>query len=498
MKPTSFCSEKADLQMTSQTSVASKVQWVDTEQSKAAIVLKGASTTARQAVHLIFVIDISDSMQDGKLENVKRSVEHLLPLLTPNDMVSMIAFGDESTLVAKCVNATADGQARILDRLHRMHTMGCTNMSAALLDVLELMRDDPDASGSPGHKHGVLLLTDGHANRGVFQPDGLMSIIARLLTQFPNLSLTTVGYGKDHNTSLLRDAATTGGGSYNVVYSLENVATVFGEVLGGLTTVVAQNVKVVLPPHSLAQTAYATKVLQDDTVEIKVGDIYAENEIVILYSPPTANQHSVKVTGVDMTDLDQIQDVLSVQPAETPVPKTIELASFRFQVTELLKDALKQPRPQDLDLRANLLLSQLRALPYHLENIVQMMIDDVESVQEVAEAGGADLLQSASIAQHAAYMGLGRGLRSSAPAGASDPDHDPNSPHGFAVGGMAQGSALLARSPSPPHVWGVSLAPSPTLQRRRTAQVDSTSSPFSNRVQATTSATLRAASTQEQ
>lgn len=472
-----------------QQTLTSTAQWVDQDHSKAAVVLKGAPSVLRQAVHLIFLIDISDSMADGKLDNVKQSVQHLLPLLTPNDMVSVIAFGDTSTLVAKCVHTTADGQARLLDRVNRLTTMGCTNMSAGLLDVMELMRNDPDASGSPGHKHGILLLTDGHANRGKFKPDELMTIIAHLLTQNPNLSLTTVGYGRDHNTSLLKDSATTGGGSYNVVYSLENVATVFGEVLGGLTTVVAQNVKVILPPNSQPQTAYSVTTLPDETVEVKVGDIYAENEIIVLYSPPTPTASNVKVTGVDMTDLSPIEEVISLKPAETPVPKSIELASFRFQVTELLKDALKHPRPDDLDVRANLLLQELRGLPYAGENIIQMMIDDVESVQEVAEAGSASLLQSASIAQHAAYMGLGRGLRSVAP------EHEDPQVNGFFG---AVGAGLMAGASSPimsPMAWG-SDPSAPPLSRRRTAHVDATSSPFSNRVQATTSATLRAASTE--
>ena len=145
---------------------------------RCAIVCKGHASTARQPVHLIFVIDTSDSMNDSilssqagfsKLQQVKKSIEFLLPLLTPTDFVSMISFGDVSTTHLQCVAMDDEGKKQVQLVLRDLRTDGCTNMSAGLLDVQEL--------ANLSMKQGVLLLTDGHANMGVSTTSGLESIV---------------------------------------------------------------------------------------------------------------------------------------------------------------------------------------------------------------------------------------------------------------------------------------------------------------------------------
>ncbi len=254
---------------------------------RCAITCKGHASTTRQPVHLIFVIDTSDSMNDSilssqagfsKLQQVKKSIEFLLPLLTNTDFVSMISFGDTSSIHLERTVMNEDGKKRVQGILRDLRTDGCTNMSAGLLDVQEVIQPT-------SIKQGVLLLTDGHANMGVSTTSGLESIVNQMTNLNPSLTLTTIGYGKDHNAELLRSMAVVGSGSYNVVYNLEGIATTFGEVLGGLTTVVAQNVTIQLPYGSEVYSGYA-KQMSGSHVTVKVGDIYAENEIVVLCDIP--------------------------------------------------------------------------------------------------------------------------------------------------------------------------------------------------------------------
>lgn len=453
-----------------------------------AVTLTGHATDRRQPVHLIFLIDTSDSMSDsGKLASVKRSLEFILPHLTPDDLVSMISFGEDSTILLN--KSAATDKDAILYKISTLRTDGCTNMSAGLMNVRDCLLPADDQ-----RKQGVLLLTDGHANRGISDAVGLKALVQSLLTERPSLTITTVGYGHDHNAQMLQDIGTTGAGSYNVVYNLENVATVFGEVLGGLTTVVAQNVVVHLPPGSTAKTAYATTQEQDGTVQVRVGDVYTENEIVVLATLP-ASVDTVRVTGHNMLTFTTQDERLTAEPMAMggSIPKHVEQAVFRYRVSQLLKRVLDYNANRDtLKRDAEDLLAQLKDLPYAAEQLIQMMIDDLERVLETYAVPGGPVPLAATatnFAQHSAYLGLGRGLRSLAP----DLGEDPHNTFGGAAGLAATSSVPLAPG-APPDPNFLNTQGGAGLTATRSAVVDSTFSPFSNRRQRNVTTTLRATS----
>jgi len=471
---------------------------------KAAITLRGAPSAQRQAVHIVFAVDTSDSMNDDdKLTSVKKSIEFILPLLTQDDLVSVVTFGESSEVILRQLPAS---DTSILYKVSSLETNGCTNLSAGLMSIRDCIYA-PDISTAelggvapsqpsspygdlelgiasnppspradvelglvqPQRKVGVLLLTDGHANRGVSDSAGLKDIVNRILTDTP-LTLTTVGYGTDHNSELLTQMATDGTGSYNVVKNLEDVASVFGEVLGGMTTVVAQNITITLPPGSTPHTGYSTKTLTDGSIQIRVGDIYAENEIVVLFNAPPDS--TIKVTGANMLTLAQINTTFTPAPIGI-VPKSIELASFRYEVSSVLKLATATTQtPATLRSTASDLLTQLRALPYVTDQLVQMMIDDLERLLESLQSDQGGLGRMTSVLrQHAAYMDLSRGLRSAVD---DDPHTPPRSMRGLSV------------NTGPPRIV-----------RTRTANVDTTFSPFSNRIQRMATNTMRANASQQ-
>jgi hypothetical protein len=485
--------------------------------TEAAVVLRGApvaAETQRQPIHLALCIDVSDSMSDGhKLANVCKSLEFLLPLFSSQDAVSIVTFGEQAATLLPLTPASHSDLIR--SKIAQLHTDGCTNMSAGLMEVGPQLEP---AGGAPARKQGVLLLTDGHANRGDSSPEGLKRIVQRMIEDNPGLTVTTVGYGHDHNSGLLSEIATVGGGSYNVVNTLENVATVFGEVMGGLATVVAQNVKVQYSEGLEPMTGYATdKVVRT----VSIGDIYAENEVVVLFRVADPATARLNLTYHDLQAVRTVAQPLELGPTPVAIPKTIEVASFRFRVSQLLKDVsaalgvrnryvgVSRLLSDDLKTRAEALLAQLRELSYAAEQIIQMMIDDLESLleaEEVAETTPGGLAPAALHAttsawvQHSAYLDLGRGLRTAsmpipaAPAAPAGPPAWGATPAAPLPGGpplrhavhwgLAAGGSARSRSVSPVGDPMAS-APSAPLARTRTARVDPFNSPFSNRVQST-------------
>jgi Ca-activated chloride channel family protein len=186
---------------------------------------------------LCLLLDVSASMDDeGRLENVKHSLHHLLGLLTPTDRVSLVTFSSRATTVLRQAFLTDVEALRVT--LSCIRTESNTNLSAGLVEARQsLFRD-------PGQTQCVLLLTDGFATSGETNADALLAL-AEPLTE--SSVLHVIGYGEGHQADLLSRMATVGGGSYHMVCNKEDVAVVIGDVVGGLVSCAFQQVTLTIP-----------------------------------------------------------------------------------------------------------------------------------------------------------------------------------------------------------------------------------------------------------
>ena len=374
---------------------------------KGGILLKGRTRSTRQPVHMMMLVDTSGSMDDDrKLESVKRSLQVMLVLLSDEDRLSLVTFDDNSKVHLNRTIPTAADREAISYRISSLHTNGSTNMSAGLLEARDRVEDL-----SSGRKQGILLLTDGHANMGVMDVPGLVNIVRRIQQEKPGVSVSTVGYGADHNTDLLTEIAKEGGGAYNVVKSQEDVATTFGDVLGGLMSISVQRAILEFPPGYKVKTSYPVTVESSGMTYVNIGDIYSDTEITVLYEG-NPSMGPIRVLGTDMTTLDPI-DVLSSPDAITDEASFLTsfiVAQFRGEVSDLLKDVRNHSgsasQIQDLmqRIRENVRISGHPIVPFLLEDLQQAY--DIRSGNRMMSQE-----EYTEIAQHSAYIGMSRGLR---------------------------------------------------------------------------------------
>lgn len=203
----------------------------------------GTVETPRTPIHLITVIDTSGSMlADNRLFNVKNSLQYMLPYMSSDDMFSLVSFSDFSRVACQNVILTADGKRQVEGHIHSLNALGSTNMGSALIAVSDIIATTP-----AGHTTCVLILTDGEVTTGITNPEDLINLVQTIRSSRTNTTVYSVGYGSHHNFSLMRSFAHEGSGSYSVVENLEHVATVFGDILGGLLSIVAQNCEILLP-----------------------------------------------------------------------------------------------------------------------------------------------------------------------------------------------------------------------------------------------------------
>ena len=301
----------------------------------ACIQVKATATAAavelRNPIHLCFVIDTSASMEeDKKLENVKRSIHFLLDFLSEGDMISIVTFSEVARAIIDKVTVTATEKENIRARISIISVESNTNLSAGIVQSRECLLNDAGK-----YKQGIILLTDGNANLGLTRPADILEIVANTIGgSRVGTSISCVGYGTDHNVELLQSISTEGGGSYYVVNNLEDVACVFGDILGGLMSCSAQQMRVILPPGTEVKTRYARNVV-NSCVNIIIGDMPAGMVAVFLAKIPTGTR--VMLKGYDLHTHTPIQIGTDVNVTDNSVLHINSEAHYlRFEVLTLL------------------------------------------------------------------------------------------------------------------------------------------------------------------
>jgi Ca-activated chloride channel family protein len=249
--------------------------------------LKGREVHAsqRKAANLVFVLDVSGSMQgEGRLGLLKRSLRLLVDRLDEGDKVGIVSFSDQARLVLP--PTTAHRRHDILRAIDGLATEGGTNAEAGLRMGYRMASEifRPDAVNR------VLLCSDGVANAGLTDAAGLTAMLQRDAAR--GITLTTVGIGMgNYNDVLLEQLAQRGQGNYHYVDKLDQARRVFVDQMVGTLQVVARDAKiqVAFDPKVVARyrlLGYENRALSsaqfaDDRVD--AGEVGAGHTVTAVY-----------------------------------------------------------------------------------------------------------------------------------------------------------------------------------------------------------------------
>jgi uncharacterized membrane protein len=143
-------------------------------------------------VALMLVIDRSGSMQGPKLEAAKESARVTTEVLSPNDVIGVIAFDSEAQVFVRPQRAA--NKMRISAEIARLQSAGGTNIYPGLREAFELLQ------GVNAKVKHVILLSDGEAPY-----DGIVDLVQDM--RAARITVTAVGVtGADRNLlSLIAD-----------------------------------------------------------------------------------------------------------------------------------------------------------------------------------------------------------------------------------------------------------------------------------------------------
>ncbi|QRO02778.1 von Willebrand factor type A domain-containing protein [Archangium violaceum] len=243
------------------------------------------SRQQRKPSHLVFVIDVSGSMDlENRLGLVKQSLRLLVNELDERDRVSIAVYGTTAHTVLGPTRATE--KRKLMAAIDSLESEGSTNAQAGI----ELGYTLASEHFLEGGINRVILCSDGVANNGITDADGIWQRVRGQAAR--GITLTTVGFGMgNYNDVLMERLAQVGEGNYAYVDQLEEARRLFVGNLAGTLQVVAKDVKLQLEFDRKAVARYrlvgyenrmlAKEQFSDDRVD--AGEVGAGHAVTAIY-----------------------------------------------------------------------------------------------------------------------------------------------------------------------------------------------------------------------
>ncbi|SDT08898.1 Ca-activated chloride channel family protein [Paenibacillaceae bacterium GAS479] len=299
---------------------------------------------SRAPINLSLVLDRSGSMSGEPLVYSKKACQFVAEQMNADDVLSLVAFDN--------VVNTIIPPAKVMQKEHIKRSMdtikpgGTTNLSGGLIEGAQHVQKNK----ADGMVNRVILLSDGHANRGITNQEKLCAIAKEYRAS--GVGISTMGVGDSFDEELMEGIAEHGGGNFYYIDKADDIPSIFQQELQGLLSVVAQNVSLRLVPSDGTEIVgiygYQTEDQGGHPV-IYVGDVY-QNEVKsilveLAFHPHTQGDHNVLQLFWEYVDVTENVAACSVGiPVRTAFTSDIDLLNAPenpelLQQVELTKSA---------------------------------------------------------------------------------------------------------------------------------------------------------------
>ncbi len=240
---------------------------------------------AMPAANLVFLIDVSGSMNDpAKLPLLRSSLKLLVEQLRNQDRVSLVVYAGREAVVLE--PTAGDQHSRITRAIDELAAGGSTAGEAGIRLAYKMAREGFIKGGI----NRVLLATDGDFNVGVTNFEQVKDLIER--ERESGVQLSTLGFGAgNYNEAMMEQLADAGNGNYAYIDTLTEGRKVLVDQMRSTLVTVAKDVKVQVEFNAAVVgeyrlIGYENRVLAREDFnndKIDAGDVGAGQSVTALY-----------------------------------------------------------------------------------------------------------------------------------------------------------------------------------------------------------------------
>jgi Mg-chelatase subunit ChlD len=213
-------------------------------------------SSTKAHIDLICVLDKSGSMQGEKIKLLIDSFSSIMEYLSDKDRMSIVIFDSNANRLTPLIRMTPEGKDKTLAALKTVRASGGTDICAGVNHALEIIKGRRVVNNVTS----VLILSDG-------LDGGAEKKVQNLLKQYEGkikdtFTLNTFGYGNDHDPKMMSALAQLKDGSFYFIDKLDTVDEVFVDCLGGLISVVAQNMNILVKGNNNDPNLLGIRILK--------------------------------------------------------------------------------------------------------------------------------------------------------------------------------------------------------------------------------------------
>lgn len=271
----------------------------------------------RGAIGLMYVLDISGSMEGERLESAKKALVASLGILKPTDYAGVVIF-DDLAEIRVSYGLVGNRKAEMIRQVEALHTRGGTNILAGLnkgLDEMKVL----DRSDIP---QTLVILTDGNTNLGSTAKEDILAEIS--LKTKNNIRITTMGIGIDLRYDLLRDISQRSHGQFHYIERAADIQKVCVNEFASVAMPIGKQTRLVvqLPDYLELAHVYGSDSVRIEgaTIEISLEDLnYSLTQVVMLdlkFNPNFLLNPSDLKTELSYTSFENQKEVVLDSPTQ--------------------------------------------------------------------------------------------------------------------------------------------------------------------------------------
>jgi Ca-activated chloride channel family protein len=280
---------------------------------------------------VIFVMDISGSMQGGKIEQARKALRFCVNALGEEDRFDIIAFSSTiQSFQGRLVGVTTDSRQNVGYFIDNLRASGGTNIDQALQTTLEL-------SHSAGRRTtDIIFLTDGLPTEGETDVSKILENVSSIRKQ--KVRIFAFGVGWEVNTFLLDKLTQDTGGSVEYVKPGEDIESMISFLFEKITRPALTDITVEFKNGRV-----------NEIYPVKIPDLFYGERLTLLGRYGRAADLNIRMSGskngkpvkydftVNIPERESQNDFASKLWANRKVSHLLNEIRFRGEIAELVE-----------------------------------------------------------------------------------------------------------------------------------------------------------------